>query len=129
MELYKDDYSIISLDVGTGILTLTWTAQTAHMTDEDFKRTNLEFANQSIAQKSQRLLVDICDFGYIFSDSLGQWRLKNVIPKYHQAGVDKFAFVHGSDFPEPPDGKKEEGEGFVSRHFASKTDANIWLMA
>jgi hypothetical protein len=129
MELYKDDYSIIAHDADTGILTLTWTARTANMTDEDFKRTNMEFAEQSVKQNSPRLLVDVREFGHTFGAALGEWRLKNIIPKYHQAGVEKFAFVHGSDFPEPPDGKKEEGENFVSRHFASEAGAKAWLMA
>jgi len=87
----------------------------------------MEFAEQSIKQNSQRLLVDVREFGHTFGAALGEWRLEKIIPKYHQAGVDKFAFVHGPDFPEPPDGKKEEGENFISRHFASEAGAKAWL--
>ncbi len=127
MELYKDDYSIISYDAKVGILTLTWTAQTANMSDDDFKRTNMAFADQSVAQNCQRLLVDVREFGHTFGASLGEWRLNEIIPKYHQAGVDRFAFLHRADFPELADGKKEEGENFISRHFASEVRAKAWL--
>lgn len=127
MQLYQDNFSVISQD-DSGILILTWTAKTADMTDEDFKKTNLEFAEQSVKQNARRLLVDMREFEHTFSASLGAWRLQHVIPKYHQAGVDRFAFVHGPNFPEPPGGQKEAGENFISRHFASEAGARAWLL-
>lgn len=128
MQLYQDEFSVITYDAGSGILILTWTAKTANMTDDDFKTVNLAYADQSIEQQARKLLVDVRRFGHHFGEGLGQWRLQQIIPKYHQAGVEKFAFLHGPDFEAPPNGRKEEGENFISRHFASEERARAWLV-
>lgn len=127
MELSQDEFSIISYDENTGTLTLTWTAATSDMNDDDFKTVNLTYADAAEERHVQRLLVDVRRFGHSFGPELGGWRMRTIIPKYHNAGVQKMAFLHGSDFDESGVGMASEGENFITRHFASQESANTWL--
>ena len=128
MELSQDKFSVITYDEDTAILTLTWTAATAEMTDEDFKAVNLTYADFAEERNVQRLLVDVREFGHQFGPTLGEWRMKTIIPKYHSAGVEKMAFLHGPDFDESGPGMAGAGENFVTRHFASLEGAQSWLV-
>ncbi|MEM7125710.1 MAG: STAS/SEC14 domain-containing protein [Chloroflexota bacterium] len=129
MELSQDKFSLISVDEETDVLILTWTPATSNMTDEDFKAVNLAYANFAEEHKTQKLLIDVRQFGHQFGPELGGWRMEHIIPKYHNAGVQKMAFLHGPDFDESAPGMPTEGENFVTRHFASQEHANAWLEA
>ncbi|MBV7336156.1 hypothetical protein KFU94_49560 [Chloroflexi bacterium TSY] len=128
MELSQDKFSVISLAEDTGIMTLAWTEATSNMTDEDFKKVNLEYANFAVEHGVKLLLVNVEKFGHRFGPELGSWRAQEVIPRYHKAGVTKMAFVHGAGFEGAP-AMSNEGENFVTEHFALKADADEWLLS
>lgn len=128
MQLYRDEFGVITFDREAGILTLIWSEQTTRMSDEGFKRVNLALANLAEEHQAQKLLVNVEKFRFTFSAELNDWRAQTIIPKYHRAGVEKFAFAHGQGFDEPAGGQKNEGENFVTRHFALDSSAKAWLI-
>ena len=127
MQLSQGKFSTISYDEESKILTLVWSENTANMEDFDFQNVNLAFAEYAEEYKAQRLVVHVEKFGHTFSTDLDEWRAQTIVPKYHNAGVKKFAFVHGEGFDEPDSGAANEGENFVTRHFATLENAQAWL--
>ena len=127
MELSQDKFSVISLDDATGIMTLAWTAATSNMTDNDFKKVNLAYADFAVAHAVKYLLVNVARFGHKFGPELGGWRAQEVIPRYHKAGVEKMAFVFGPGFQGGPS-MGGEGENFVTQNFATIDEADTWLL-
>ena len=128
MKLFEDDFGIVAHDTDNNILTLTWTAKTADMTDEDFQRSNLALAIFADEHKVTKLIVNVEKFQHEFGPELGGWRMRNVIPIYARAGVDKFAFVHGPDFSGPIEGGMPD-EPFITHHYRSWDEALAWLLA
>ena len=127
MDLFTNKFSTISL-LKHGILQLKWTEKTNEMTNADFKIVNSKYADLSIEHNTNALLVDVRDFKHKFGESLGDWRKAEIIPKYHQAGVSKFAFLHNDEFKQPPNnGDPVNGENFISMHFNSKEESLDWL--
>ena len=127
MQLAQGKFSTISYDEESKILTLAWSENTANMADSDFQSVNLAYAEYAEEYKVHRLLVNVEKFGHTFSADLDEWRAQTIVPKYHNAGVKKFAFVHGEGFEEPDSGAANEGENFVTRHFATLENAERWL--
>ena len=128
MNLFEDDFGIVTHEVDTDILTLTWTARTANMEDEDFQNSNMALAVLSAEHKVANIIVDVREFGHGFGPDLGRWRNRNVLPIYARAGVRKMAFLHGSNYDGPTEGGMPE-ESFATRHFASHKEATDWLLA
>jgi len=111
-----------------GILTLTWLEKTSEMKNHDVQFTNLTFAKSAVSHQVRKLLVNVEKFGHTFSSGLARWRHEEIIPRYHKADVDKFAFAHGPKYTETAEGYRMEGENFTSRHLASEEDARTWLV-
>ena len=131
MNYYKDAFANINFDENNGILTLLWLKETSNMQASDFQRVLEKFADLSLEHKISKLMVNVEKFG--FSDAMGpelaKWRANTIVPKYNQAGVQKFAFVHGANFEEPEgSGKPIEGEIFTTRNFGAESIAIGWLI-
>lgn len=128
MILFQDDFGTITHDTKNQILTLTWSPQTAAMTDEDFQRSNLALAIFADEHKVHHLIVDVTHFAHQFGPELGGWRTRNILPIYARAGVTKMAFVHGSGFNGSRAGGMA-GESFTTHHYANLDEAIVWLLA
>ena len=127
MTLFQDDFGTITHDTVNNILILTWSPQTADMTDEDFQRSNLALAIFASEHKVRNLIVDVEHFRHQFGTELSGWRNRNILPIYARAGVEKMAFVHGAGFTGPQEGGMA-GERFITHHYASLDGAMAWLL-
>lgn len=128
MQLFQNEFGEISYDSGSAILTLVWSG--ADMNAENFKNVTNIYADHSVEQNAARLLVDAVKFNFAGARSpeLTKWRNNIIIPKYHSAGVNKFAFVHAEGFTAPPtNGQPIEGENFITMHFGNESEAKAWL--
>lgn len=92
-ELNRDEYGVIRHDAENGILELEWLDASSDMTDDDFKRSMLRYAELAGAQSTPALLVDVTKFRHRMGKGVGAWRDENIIPAYNSAGVKKFAFL------------------------------------
>ncbi len=132
MKLFENDFSVISLEKGSGLIKLFWSEKTANMRDEDFKEASEVLAEEAERHHVRGLLVDVKNFKFprATAPELTAWRVSTIVPKYNQAGVKKFAFVHGEGFVEPDfSGKPHEGENFITRHVGAETEARKWLLS
>jgi hypothetical protein len=126
MTLFEDDFGHIAHNPTSNLLTLTWSAKTASMEDEDFQTSNMALAVLADEHKATGALVDVRLFGHAFGDDLGRWRNRNILPIYGRAGLRKMAFLHGPVFGGPSEGGMP-GETFATRHFTALENALDWL--
>jgi hypothetical protein len=117
------------LDPEPGILRFHWTEKTANMTDEDFKRALLLYADFAGKHSARGLLVDVRNFQHRIAPETGRWRDEVVAPKYASAGAKKFAYVVGQNFPMPPGDSTPPATArpFETRYFHSTAEAEAWL--
>jgi len=79
-----------------------------------------------VEQGAPNLLVDLREFAYSPAPDMWEWRLVNIIPRYQEAGVRKFANVVPEGWPvEEP--RQAEGEPFVTGNFRTVEDAEAWF--
>lgn len=129
MLLLEDEYSKIFFDSKTKIIKLQWLETTGNMTDDDFKDVSTKFAESAEKHSANGLLVEVINFKHKMQSDIGPWRKKTLIPKYHNSGAPKFAFIHSENFQAPPtNGQPIEGENFITKHFASEEEATSWIL-
>jgi hypothetical protein len=127
--IHQDPLFSFELDSDSSILRFHWTEKTANMTDEDFKRALLLYADYAEKHSARGLLVDVRNFQHQLAPETSKWRDEVVAPKYAKAGVKKFAYVVGQDFPMPRAGSKPPpiAPPFETRFFHSTGEAEAWL--
>jgi hypothetical protein len=128
MELQRDEFSVMSFNPETKTLELWWSAGTASITEERFRQGLEQFAAHAVDRHAPNLLVDLREFAYRPAEDMWVWRLEHIIPRYHEAGVKKFANVVPEGWPlEAP--KQGEGEDFLTGNFATVDAAEAWFRA
>jgi len=126
--LHEDKFLRIFWDEETRIIGIDWKDSTSTMTDEEFRAELKLFADQVEEKKAPRILVDVSSFRHRIGAETGQWRLKNISPRYNAAGVQRFAFVFSKDSQIPPMANESSaGERFLTRSFNSREQAVAWL--
>ena len=80
-------------------LELRWLPSTANAADSDLKTTMEAFAQEAINRRPKTLIVDTTEFRHAWGDGMMQWRDAEIIPRYNQAGVAKFAFIANPNYP------------------------------
>ena len=113
-------------------LELKWLGTTADATDADLKTTMQAFAREAVERHPRTLIVDTNEFGHAWGDGFMQWRDAEIVPRYNQAGVAKFAFIAGAGFPGPTveDGAAPAPDGpatFPTGWFKTREAAYQWL--
>ena len=127
--IHQDPLFSFELDSDSKILRFHWTEKTATMTDQDFKSALLLYADFAKQHAARGLLVDVRNFKHQLAPETGKWRDEVVAPQYASAGVKKFAYVVGQEFPIPPTGSmpRSTAAPFETRYFRSTQEAESWL--
>ena len=102
MELHANRFWTIALDEGASTIDLVWTAETAAMSDDDFKEALELFADFASEHKAKGLLVGVRQFGHTMTPELGAWRDNVIVSKYNSAGVRQFVYAVGQGAPDSP---------------------------
>jgi hypothetical protein len=113
-------------------LELKWLPSTADATEEELRRTMKMFADESVTLQPHTLIVDTTEFSHAWGDDFMQWRNAEIIPRYNEAGVAKFAFIAGPNYPGPTveAGAAPAPEGpanFPTGWFKTRDAAYQWL--
>jgi hypothetical protein len=113
-------------------LELKWLPSTADATDADLTTTMAAFAQEAVNHHPHTLIVDTTEFHHAWGEGMTQWRDAQIIPRYNQAGVAKFAFIANPSYPGPtvetgavpaPDGPAT----FPTGWFKTREAAYEWL--
>lgn len=110
------------------LIEIRWFDTTRHLTSDAFNAWLAEFATCVERAGRSRILTDATVFRMPMDRMDAAWRDANIIPRYNDAGVTKFAFL----MPErmPPIGSEPAPEGpatFPTAYFGTRADALAWL--
>ena len=126
--LYEDQWGACIDRPDDGYVEIRWYDTTADLTAEEFNQWLSAFADAVLARRRQCVLVDATAFNMdpAFMDM--EWRDANIVPRYHEAGLTKFAFHMPTGMPligaEPaPEGVANYPTGY----FGTRRDALAWL--
>ncbi len=126
--LYDDQWGLILNHPREARLENRWYDTTANLDSDGFNAFLATFADLVLATKPTTVLVDSTVFGMDMALMDAAWRNANIIPKYNQAGVQRFAFhvpagMPAIGTPPAPDGPAN----FPTGWFASRREALAWL--
>ena len=126
--VHRNRFLNIHTDPERSAVTLEWTAATSDMSDADFQDSLCIFAIYAMRENARSLIVDARQFGHSMSDAIAGWRLKTIIPRYNDAGCQKFAFVLGDGAKLPPEKPAADGgPRYPTRFFETHEAAETWL--
>ena len=128
----KDHWSQIIFYDEWNSLELKWLPTTADASDSDVKITMEAFAEEAVGRRPRTLIVDTTEFRHQWGEAMMPWRDAQIIPRYNQAGVTKFAFIANPNYPGPTveSGATPAPEGpadFPTGWFRSREAAYQWL--
>lgn len=126
--VYEDKWGEIIERPDAHLAEIRWFDTTRAMTRSEFEQWLTTFAGCVERLHQPGVLVDGTSFLMDPSNSDGEWRGKNIVPRYNAAGVKKFAFIFPKDMPaigarpaiEPP-------AAYPTGYFGSREDALNWL--
>ena len=128
MKLQETDYWTIDYDADRGVTSLLWTEATEDMTDDDFKDALECLAGVAEDKRSPRVMVDIRTFRFPVGADIGPWREQTIVPRYNNAGIERFAYLTGPGGPPPrAPAKAADSEDFLTGFFDSASEAQTWL--
>jgi hypothetical protein len=101
------------------------------MPDEGFKDTLALHAGEGERYQPTFMLIDTTNFSHRLAPGTLQWRDEHIVPRYNRAGVEKFAFIAGSDSSDTVESGHEphvEGRAqFPTAWFQERDHAYQWL--
>ena len=126
--LHEDEWGEILDRPGEGVIEIRWYDSTADIDSQGFNRFLAVFADFVLDKRRPRILVDSTAFKMDPAEMDLEWRNVNIIPKYNEAGVERFAFhvppgMPAVGAPPAPDGPAD----FPTAWFATRREAIAWL--
>ena len=112
-------------------LELTWSPETRSMDDDGFRQTLQLLADHGLKVRPRFMIIDATQFRHTLADGTLAWRDEHIVPRYNEAGVQKFAFLATAAAPgtiekgaEPaPDGPA----AFPTAWFETRDRMYAWL--
>jgi hypothetical protein len=126
--VYEDGWGEIIDRPGGDLIELRWFDSTATMSKPEFEQWLSTFAEQVGRLRRARVLIDATSFRMNPAFMDADWRDANIIPTYHAAGVERFAFHMPEGMPmigQPP--APEGPARFPTAYFGTRNDALQWL--
>ena len=128
-QLYQDKFGAIKYDAANQILELQWSAETAVMTDNDFREWVERYASTAEQHHVPFALIDARVFkGHPAADFLA-WRDEHIIPQYNRAGIKKFAFLLAEGSAPNSEPAPEGPALFPTGYFDSRERIERWFTA
>lgn len=130
-ELFRDEFSSLSRVDEHQAIELQWFATTKSMPEARFRQGLERLASTLEKERLPNVLIDVVQFAHQSEPDFTAWRDKNIIPRYNNAGVRKFAFVmtanaaHTVEHGAPP--VVEEPGKFPTAYFNARARAYAWF--
>jgi hypothetical protein len=126
--IYEDEWGEIVDRSGEDFIEIRWYDSTSDMDGHAFNRFLSVFADFVLDKRTPNILVDATAFKMDPAKMDLDWRNTNIIPRYNEAGVKRFAFhvpagMPAVGAPPAPDGPAE----FPTAWFPTRREAVAWL--
>ncbi len=129
MKVAENTYYVMT--VTKGVLDFGWLATTESIDMDAFKEALQVYSDKAVENGIRACRVDLRNFRGQPSAEIEPWRRREIIPKYNQAGVTRFAYLMLPDAELPPmstgGDDNAAGEQFDTRFFSSEQDCMAWL--
>lgn len=127
-EVARNGFSIIFSHAG--FLELRWLPSSAGLDDEAFASTLRWFAAEADRARPRGLLSDAVNLRFKPTEPMMAWRRAQIVPRYGQAGVQRFAFLVAPDHPHAGTETFEDpAAAFPTRWFTDRDAAVAWLLS
>jgi hypothetical protein len=126
--LHEDKWGEIIDRPSLDVLELRWFDSTAEMSADAFKQSLSIYADHVERARRRGALVDGTSFLMAPANMDEAWRDANIVPRYNEAGVAKFAFHMPAGMPAIGSEPTPEGPAkFPTGYFGTRQDALDWL--
>ena len=128
--LYSNRWGDILERSGDNCVEIRWHDASSEMTEPDFQHFLEEYAECVEECGLPGGLIDTLQFKMDTSKLSPGWRDENIIPRYNEAGMKKFAFIMPEGMPAVGAEPMPEGPAtFPTGYFDKRADALAWLKA
>ena len=126
--MYEDEFGAMIDYPDDDYVEIRWYDASAGFDRDSFNNWLAGFAGGVEHCQRSGILVDAIQFRMDMANMDGEWRDANIIPRYNEAGVKRFAFLMPEGMPAigaPPaaDGPAD----FPTAYFGTRADAKSWL--
>ncbi len=126
--LYEDQWGACIDRPDDGYIEIRWYDSTEAFTKDEFNEWLTGFADVVLARHRAAILVDATAFKMDPSFMDMEWRDANIVPRYHEAGLTKFAFQMPAGMPLIGSQPAPEGvANYPTGYFGTRRDALDWL--
>ena len=126
--LFEDRWGACIDRPDDGFIEIRWFDTTDELGVDDFKDWLTRFAGAVVERRRPGVLVDATSFKMPPGQMDAAWRDANIIPRYNEAGVRRFAFHMPAGMPAIGAEPSPEGPArFPTGYFGSRRDAITWL--
>ncbi len=125
--IYHDEYGTISHDGGVGVLELTWSPATDHISEADFKALMARFAQTAEQMPTKYAVVDARELHHRPDPDFDGWFDRNVTPCLDRAGVAKLAVLMRPAEAAEAEPAPEGPATFPTAYFDSMQSVRDWL--
>ena len=128
--VYEDRWGEVLDRPDVGVIEIRWFDSTAGLDSDTFNDWLAGFAGVVEETERELVLVDGTAFRMSMASMDGEWRDRNIIPRYNAAGVRRFAFLMPEGMPAIGAPPAPEGPAtFPTAYFGSRASAIEWLTA
>lgn len=135
MEIFKNKFVTIDLDVQRALAHAVWETSTATMSNEEYKETFSKIGDAYIHHGVKYWLGDARNFLKPVTPILQTWAAEELNPKLLTAGLEKMALVLPSDFiaslsieQSVDDMQDRNPYDFQTKYFDNIEEAQNWLL-
>jgi len=126
--VYEDQYGAMIDYPDDDYVEIRWYDATDGLNRDSFNNWLSGFAGGIEHCRRAGVLVDAVQFGMDVTHMDGDWRDKNIIPRYNAVGVTKFAFLMPHGMPAIGADPVVEGPAdYPTAYFGRRSDALTWL--
>ncbi len=128
--VYEDQWGSIIDHPDKDYIEIHWYDSTDAMSAKDFQQWLALFAGYVEKARRSGILTDSTSFLMDRNNLDGDWRDKNIVPRYNSAGVNKFAFHMPQGMPAIGAPPTYEGPAkYLTAYFGRRQDALDWLVS
>jgi len=132
-QILKSKYFSVLHDSEKEMFYYVFNEKTYNMTDEEYKKEILDFADLVKKHKPLRVLGNMVDFGFSITSEIQEWVSDTLFSIYEEIGFQKIAILLSKEYVESLSIQQTMDEAnapsFQTAYFDNEDEANDWLLA
>ncbi|WP_250630257.1 hypothetical protein [Rhodoflexus caldus] len=132
MKSYISIFQQIQIDESLKLLRKHWFAQTANMSENDFRSEVEKIAQMAELHRIEKVYDDTTNFHFIIVPRLQEWVNEKIFPRFIQAGLRKYAIIISQEMVAQLSIEQTMEEynacSFQVKYFDNSEKAENWLL-